>query len=59
MSKRWSYQGVEVKPTLLGGLKAEEVQAELNRQGANGWELVTVIVPAPVAGVELVFKREA
>ena len=46
MSKRWSYQVVEVKPTLLGGLKAEEVQAELNRQGANGWELVTVIVPA-------------
>ena len=40
-SDRWSYQIVEIKPRLFGKT-AELIQAELNRVGAQGWELVTV-----------------
>lgn len=59
MSKRWSYLTVEVKPTLMGGLKTEEIQAELTRQGNLGWELVNLVVPAPLSTALLVFKRES
>lgn len=55
--RRWSYQTVEVKPTLLGGLKTELIQEELTKHGNLGWELVNVIVPAPTLSVMLVFKR--
>jgi len=44
MSKRWTYQVVEIKPVLLTGrVNAEAIQTELNRQGASGWELVQVL----------------
>ncbi|MBB3275041.1 MULTISPECIES: DUF4177 domain-containing protein [Pseudoxanthomonas] len=59
MSKRWTYQVIEVKPGLMGGLKREDLQNELNRLGAQGWELVNTIVPAPMAAVQMVFKKEA
>ena len=49
MSKRWTYQVIEVKPGLMGGLKHEELQNELNRQGAQGWELVNIIVQAVIS----------
>lgn len=58
MSKRWTYQVIEIKPKLLSGLDAETLQNELNRLGAQGWELVNVIVPAPMAAVQAVFKKE-
>lgn len=59
MSHRWSYQVVEFKPSLMGSFKPEAMQAELNRQGNLGWELVNIIVTAPMAPVQMVFKREA
>jgi len=55
--RRWSYQTVEVKPALMGGLKTELIQEELTKHGNLGWELVNVIVPAPTLSVMLVFKR--
>jgi hypothetical protein len=55
--RRWSYQTVEVKPSLTGGLKTELIQEELTKHGNLGWELVNVIVPAPLTPVLLVFKR--
>jgi len=57
MSDRWNYQVVEVKPTLLGGHKAETLQEELNRQGRLGWELVNIVVPTVASAALLVFKR--
>ncbi|WP_421568792.1 DUF4177 domain-containing protein [Stenotrophomonas sp. PD6] len=57
MSKRWSYLTVEVKPTWTG-LKAEDIQAELNRQGQLGWELVNTLVSTPMGVALLVFKKE-
>lgn len=56
-ANRWSYHTVEIKPSLMGGLKTELIQEELTRQGNLGWELVNVIVPAPMTPVVLVFKR--
>lgn len=38
MSKRWSYQTIEVKTSMMGVLKPEDIQAELSRQGQLGWE---------------------
>ncbi|SEK79299.1 protein of unknown function [Pseudoxanthomonas sp. GM95] len=55
--RRWSYQTVEVKPTLMGGLKTELIQEELTRHGNLGWELVNVIAAAPMTPVVLIFKR--
>ena len=59
MSKRWSYQPIEVKTSMMGLLKAEDIQSELTRQGQLGWELVNVIIPAPMRPAMLVFKKEA
>lgn len=40
---RWSYQVLEMMPSFFRGrVPAERLQEELNRLGAQGWELVTV-----------------
>ncbi|MDV9041034.1 DUF4177 domain-containing protein [Stenotrophomonas sp. RAC2] len=59
MSTRWSYQTIEVKTSMMGVLKAEDIQSELTRQGLLGWELVNIIIPAPMRPAMLVFKKEA
>ena len=59
MSERWSYQVIQVKPGLMGGFKPEEIQVELNRQGAQGWELVQAVSTAPMSPLLLMFKRRA
>jgi len=62
MSKRWSYLTVEVKPTLMGLVSADQIQDELNRHGQLGWELVNAIglVSAPPFTTSvLIFKKEA
>ena len=59
MNKRWSYQTIEVKTSMMGLLKAEDIQSELSRQGQLGWELVNIIIPAPLRPAMLVFKKEA
>lgn len=58
MSKRWSYLTVEVKTTMMGLQKTDDIQAELSRQGLLGWELVNIIIPAPMRPALLVFKKE-
>ena len=58
MSKRWNYLTIEIKPSFVGGLRAEDIQAELDKQGRLGWELVNIIVPAPLVPVILVMKKE-
>ncbi len=59
MSNQWQYLTIEVKPNLLGGLKAESVQPVLEKQGRMGWELVNIVTHAPGWPALLVFKREA
>jgi hypothetical protein len=53
-SNRWKYLVVRLKPTFIA-VKQETLQAELDRQGALGWELVSLRLQSP--GLELVFKR--
>lgn len=57
MSRRWSYLTVEVKPSWTG-LKSEEMQSELNRQGQLGWELVNVLQTQPIGVAVMIFKKE-
>ncbi len=57
MSKRWSYLTVEVKPSWTG-LKTDELQAEMNRHGQLGWELVNVVLTLQLGSALLFFKKE-
>lgn len=59
MSKRWKYLTVEVKPSWSGKMDTEEVQTQLNRHGQLGWELVNIVIAAPMTAAVLVFKQEA
>ena len=58
MTKRWTYQVIEIKSGLMGGFKPEVIQDELNRQGLLGWELVNLTFPAPLTPALAVFKKE-
>ncbi|MCW0412874.1 DUF4177 domain-containing protein [Xanthomonas sacchari] len=57
MSKRWEYLTIEAKTTLMLGLKLDELQADLNKHGKLGWELVNVVA-LPGTKPLLLFKRE-
>lgn len=60
MSKRWDYHVMQIKPDMLGRVKPEQLQAELKRLGAQGWELVAMHAFLPGMGSSTaVFKREA
>ena len=55
-NERWSYQVVEVKPRMFT-TSVELIQAELNRLGPLGWELVAVTQPNYVNPVRLYLKK--
>ena len=55
-NERWTYQVVEVKPRLFG-INNEQIQAELNRVGAQGWELVAVTNASQMHPVKLYLKK--
>lgn len=59
---RWRYNVVEVKPSSVwrGGVATEALQAELDRQGTQGWELVMTLPGTSGMGcLRLIFKRPA
>ena len=60
MSKRWTYQVVEIKPSFFSGrVNAEAIQMELVRHGASGWELVQVLHSGHgLQPAKLIFKKE-
>ena len=60
MSKRWSYLVVEVKTSLMGSFKLEQLQEELDKHGRAGWELVNIVHATPtLSSPTLIFKKEA
>jgi len=56
-SNRWQHLVIEVKAKFLGNRQAT-LQAELDKHGALGWELVAVSQSHPVETVRLYFKRQ-
>ena len=42
MSNRWNHKVVEVSFSLFGSKLSEKIQSELDKLGAQGWELVAV-----------------
>ncbi|WP_162604222.1 hypothetical protein [Xanthomonas campestris] len=47
-----------MKPSFIGGIKHDDIQAEPIKQGSLGWELVNSIMPARLSAALLVFKKE-
>lgn len=42
-NERWQHKVVEIKPRWTGNVATEDVQAELDRLGLHGWQLVNVV----------------
>ena len=59
MNKRWSYKVVEVPFKLFSGKAVDRAQAELDKLGAQGWELVSVMQASAAESVRLYLKKEA
>ncbi|MDI9240532.1 DUF4177 domain-containing protein [Lysobacter sp. LF1] len=55
----WTYQVIEIVPRMLGPAVSERLQEELDRLGAEGWELVSVIPVTPFDHLRAVLKRPA
>ncbi len=56
--QRWSYRIAEIKPSFLGRIPLERIQDELDKSGAQGWELVSAPASGNVPGsLRLYFKR--
>ncbi len=58
MSKRWQYKVVEVPYQIFGSKLSERAQAELDRLGAQGWELVSAVQSHYADALRLFLKKE-
>lgn len=59
MSTRWNYQVVEIKFQMFGKPMTDRAQEELNRLGAQGWELVSSVQSSSADSIRLFLKRAA
>lgn len=59
MSTRWQYKVVEIPMKLFGGGMTERAQAELDKLGAQGWELVSTAQSNAADVLRLFLKRAA
>lgn len=57
MSARWQYKVIELPYKLFGGKLAERAQAELDKLGALGWELVSVVQAHSADTMRLFLKK--
>lgn len=58
MSKRWQYKVVELSYQMFGGKLTERAQAELDKLGPQGWELVSVEQSHHADALRMFLKRE-
>jgi hypothetical protein len=56
---QWTYQVIEIVPRMLGPAVSERLQEELDRLGADGWELVSLMPVTPFDHLRAVLKRPA
>jgi hypothetical protein len=57
MSARWQYKVIELPYKLFGGKLAERAQVELDKLGALGWELVSVVQAHSADTMRLFLKK--
>lgn len=57
MSARWQYKVIEIPMKLFGSKMAELAQAELDKLGPQGWELVSVVQSQAADALRLFLKR--
>ena len=57
MSGRWQYRVVEVPVKLMTNDAAERAHAELDKLGAQGWELVSVVHSPATYALSMFMKR--
>jgi len=57
MSERWQYKVIELPCRLFGGKLAERAQAELDKLGPLGWELVSVVQSSPADTLRMFLKK--
>jgi len=58
MSTRWQYKVVELPYRMFGGKLTERAQAELDKLGTQGWELVSAVQAHYADTLRMFLKRE-
>jgi hypothetical protein len=59
MSTRWQHKVVEIPIKMFGGKTLQHAQEELDKLGAQGWELVTVLQHSSMEPIRMYLKRPA
>jgi hypothetical protein len=59
MSTRWQYKVVDLPYRLFGDKLADRAQADLEKLGALGWELVSVVQSSPADTLRMFLKKES
>jgi hypothetical protein len=59
VSTRWNHQIAEIKVQMFGKSVTERAQEELNRLGAQGWELVSAVQTNAADSLRLFLKKPA
>ena len=54
-STRWEYKTLRISPKIFGNYDPDEIDEQLGRLGAQGWELTSSVVAA--LSLLLFFKR--
>ncbi len=59
MSQRWTHKVIEVPYKLFAGKVTDRMQQELDKMGAQGWELVSAVYNETDFAMRLFFKKPA
>jgi hypothetical protein len=59
MNTRWQHKVVEVPVKIFGGKTTQRAQEELDKQSAQGWQLVAVTQASSAEAIRLYLKRPA
>jgi hypothetical protein len=57
MSHRWNHKVIEIPYKMFAGKLTDRIQQELDRMGAQGWELVDTAYSTSDGTMRLFFKK--